>query len=649
MKLIIEGRCLFLSEDPEKIHAQLAGHNLTLKDCGKLRDDISTDEIITVPNMCHYDETLKYYPYTGFHIADKYPIKFHIIDHNNFSITVAGERYGKGSSREHAPVAEYSAGIRLVIAKSFEYIYRQNADNIGLLTSTDFSLLDRVNKGETITLDEIIADRDPLTQAILRSGGLLKYGQHSLHDNKNGKFHVNGSFEENTSYTYAEKILLRHLLLQHHSKRPTVGEGCFVEADRRFIVEVYTGMAFHLLKKTFDNNMPLYKPESIIAFEDHFAYKYRSKVHIENNLIPSFIDLSNAHRSFVAEYGIKSHGYLHNEDGSEGISHSLMAERYVLPGEVVTGTDSHTTHSGGVGCIAFGVGTTNLTNAMLTGKVRLNWPSVLKVELQGVLTEGVTAKDIALKILSLPQIKAGDGVGKIFEFSGSIIKQLSTDERCTLTNMTTELGGMCGIIIPDEETVRFIKERRGIDIKLSPWMHSDKHAHYAQTITIDCSQLRPMLALPGDPSNGVSVYDMKERIPIDIAYGGSCTAGKREDFDYYHEVLHWALNHGLSIFPHVKLFLQFGSVDVRDYCAEKGYLQTFEKMNLEMLQPQCGACCNCGPGASEFTDQVTISSGNRNFPGRLGPGKVWLASPSTVIASAIAGYIIAFNTLKQSF
>jgi 3-isopropylmalate/(R)-2-methylmalate dehydratase large subunit len=326
-----------------------------------------------------------------------------------------------------------------------------------------------------------------------------------------------------------------------------------------------------------------------------------------------------------------------------------MNEHYALPGQVVVGTDSHTPHSSALGCVAFGVGTTDMANAFMTGAVRLRMPECLKIDLQGALPVGITAKDIALHLLALPAIKAGLGVGKVFEFTGSAIAQLKTDERSTLTNMTAELGGLTGIVAPDAETLRFLKERRGVDCVIEDWMHSDLDAVYAQTITVDCSQLSPMLAAPGDPGNGLALSALQEPVKVHIAYGGSCTAGKREDFDHYHAVLHWAAQRGLRVPDGVTLYLQFGTTAVRDYCQAQGYMDAFNQVGAKILQPSCGACANCGPGSSTDTNQVTISAINRNFPGRSGPGQVWLASPPTVVASAIAGQICSFAQLQQRF
>jgi 3-isopropylmalate/(R)-2-methylmalate dehydratase large subunit len=160
-------------------------------------------------------------------------------------------------------------------------------------------------------------------------------------------------------------------------------------------------------------------------------------------------------RAFVAECGLRSHRTLTElearaDDGSHsaGISHAMMAEHYALPGQLVAGTDSHTPHSGALGCVAFGVGTTDMANAFVTGAVRLTMPRILRVELAGTLPAGVAAKDLVLHLLQLPAIRAGGGVGKVFEFGGPALRALATDERATLTNMTAELGGLTGIIEP---------------------------------------------------------------------------------------------------------------------------------------------------------------------------------------------------------
>jgi len=288
-----------------------------------------------------------------------------------------------------------------------------------------------------------------------------------------------------------------------------------------------------------------------------------------------------------------------------------------------------------------------MANAFVTGAARLTMPDSLRVDISGPLPAGVTAKDVVLHLLALPPLKLGLGVGKVFEFCGAAVRAMSIDERATLTNMVAELGGFTGIVAPDAETQRFLRERRGLAFDIEPWMHSDAGARYADTVQLDGTRLSPMVALPGDPGNGVALHTLTQRPKLDIAYGGSCTAGKREDFDHYHAVLHWAAERGLRVAAGVQLYLQFGTVDVRDYCIERGYLEAFEAVGAQLLQPACGACANCGPGASTDAAQVTVSAINRNFPGRSGPGSVWLASPPTVAASAIAGTLASFDELQR--
>jgi len=652
-------RLLFLAQDPARVAAQLGGAALTLLDAAPLRDDISTDEITPVPILTHFDEKLGRYPYTGFRAGDTQPIGIDAIRQSGINVVVAGKRYGKGSSREHSPMAEKSAGVRLVIAESFERIYRQNADNIGLYTSTDMGLVARLQGGERITVDEIVAGRDALAAAIVKAGGLLAFGQAQLRDvTPAAESAAESSDMAGTPpRTLFEKIVRRHLLQTPATAAdPQQGDGVFLRADWRFIHEYYSGMAAHMLHARFGRPLRLADPDRIVVFEDHTSYVEESPNHVRAGIVPNVRAMCQAQRDFADAYGLRQHRTLTEAEAARdtganvaGISHAMMAEHYALPGQVVVGTDSHTPHSGALGCVAFGVGTTDMANAFVTGAVRLTLPASLRIELDGAPAQGVTAKDIVLHLLALPEIRAGAAVGKVFEFAGEAIASLSIDERATLTNMTAELGGLTGIVAPDAETARFLRERRGVDAGIEPWMRSDPDAGYAAVLRVDCATLAPLVASPGDPGNGVPLSSLTARPRIDIAYGGSCTAGKREDFDYYHQVLAWAVARGLRLPDGVTLYLQYGTTAVRDYCVAQGYDKTFAAVGARILQPSCGACANCGPGSSTEASQVTISAINRNFPGRSGPGSVWLASPPTVMASALAGELASFAELQARY
>jgi len=636
-----EGRTLYLSQSVDVIRRQLAGEALSLAECLPLRDDISTDEITPVTVMLTYDERLGRYPYVGFEAEGQKPIAKDAVKTAGIGITVAGKRYGKGSSRESSPLAELSAGIRLIVAESFERIYQQNCDNIGILTSTDFSVLERIRAGEAIPIEEFLKGRDELTQRIIRAGGLMAYSRTMNWPTPSAS---RPRAAGDRPRTLVEKILARNA--HPDTPRPAVGDGVFVAADWRFSHDYFTGMCAHFMHQAFGRPAPLHAPEGIVAFQDHLVLAEQSIPHKRDGLLPGVANLMQGHTSFVREYPVHVHVELPGGAGSEGICHAIMTERYALPGQVVVGTDSHTPHSGSLGCLAFGAGATDIANSWVTGYVRCKIPDTVQVQVEGKLRKGVTAKDLVLYLLALDEIRSGQAIGAVFEYSGSTVRAMSIDERATLTNMVAELGGFTGIVAPDEKTTAFLKERRSIDFRLEPWMCSDPGASYRRSIHINAADIDAMVARPGDPGNGVPVSSLKDTVAVNIAYGGSCTAGKREDFDYYYEVLRWGVDRGLRVPPGVRLYLQFGTLDVRRYCIERNYLPVFEKAGVELVMPGCGACANCGPGQSESASDVTISAINRNFPGRSGPGSVWLASPYTVAASALLGHISTFEGLQ---
>ena len=638
-----DGRILFLSQDPQTVERQLVGEDVSLEEALPLRTDVSTDEI-TPANICYYfDEKLGEVPYLGLKCGDRTPVKAGSVKAGGFQVTVGGRRYGKGSSREASPFAELCAGIRLVIAESFERIYRQNCRNLGILTSTDFGLIERIRRGESIPIEEFTRGEDELTAELIRRGGLFKLSQA-----RRLGWAPQPRSVPSRAMTYAEKIITR----SRGGEQPVrSGESLFIKADWRYAHEYVTPMAMTFLERSTGGNIQLKDPQGIICFSDHLTFVHLSMPAERKaiGLLDAAQTLQRVQQQFCEKYNLRFHGLLRDREGSEGISHSLMAERYVLPGQVSVGSDSHSTHCGALGALAFGVGATEIANSWLTGEVRLEVPRVCRVLLTGRLRPGVEAKDIALHLLRTEYVREGHAIGQVFEYTGEALAVLPTDERATLTNMVAEMGGFTGIVAPDEETRHFLRERRGIDFEIEPWMHSDEDAEVAHTIDIDCSQLEPMLARPGDPGSGVSVSELKEHVRIDIAYGGSCTGGKREDLRHCHEVLEWAVGRDLTVAPGIRFILQFGSQDVRDFCLREGLLDVFSRAGVELIEPGCGACVNAGPGVSERPDQVTVSSINRNFPGRSGPGQVWLASPATVAASAIAGRIVSFDQLRALY
>jgi 3-isopropylmalate/(R)-2-methylmalate dehydratase large subunit len=308
----------------------------------------------------------------------------------------------------------------------------------------------------------------------------------------------------------------------------------------------------------------------------------------------------------------------------------------------VIGTDSHTCMAGVLGCFAFGVGSTDMANAWYTKDIRIRVPETVRYVLKGKKRADVAAKDVMLYILATEYMKTSKGIGKVLEFAGEDLRNWSMDERATLTNMAVEAGGTTGIIEPDEVTLDYIVRTRDLDADevRKGFTFSDEDAQYAAVFEINLDEIRPMVATPGDPRNGIPIDELPDEVRIDAAYGGSCTGGKMADMDMYAEVLAAALANGQRVAEGVHLYIQFGSQKIKQYARQRGYIEIFERAGAELIDPSCGACINAGPGASPNAETVTVSAQNRNFPGRSGPGKLYLASPYVVAASAIAGKIV---------
>ncbi len=634
------GRVLFLTEDPSLIRRQLeAGEDLAFDAGRPLMNNISTDEITPGWVCFYYDETLGEYVYVGMREG---AVKKDQVRRGGFSVVVSGLSKGCGSSRETAPYAEKAAGIELVIAKTIEKIYGQNAQNIGLLTATDFGLIDRIRNGEEIPLAEFTRGLDPISQAIVEYGGLFNYN----------KARLAGEVTPPPSETPARPMNIVEKIIAHHAfvcagqvgvEAVKPGDALFAVADVRFSHEYVTPMAESLFKGALGRDAKVTAPESVYAFRDHLTFlgKVMSADKRKMGLLERADGLAVTQAAFTEEQGIRLYG--ENADGgSEAICHNAVVEDIALPGQLVIGTDSHTCMAGVLGCFAFGVGSTDMANAWYTKDIRLKVPETVRFVLRGQKRADVSAKDVMLKILSTDYMKQGKGIGQVLEFAGDGLKDWSIDERATLTNMAVEAGGTTGIIEPDEVTLEYLMRTRGLreeEIKKG-FLKSDPDAEYASVFAIDLSEIRPMVATPGDPRNGVNISELAEEVKIDTAYGGSCTGGKMADMDMYAAVLKRAVERGQRVAPGVHLYLQFGSQKIKQYARERGYIEIFERAGAELIDPSCGACINAGPGASKSPEQVTVSAQNRNFPGRSGPGQVYLASPYVVAASAIAGRIV---------
>jgi len=656
-KVRLQGRILFLTEDPELIKRQLAGEDLPWDTKNpannpKLRDDISTDEITPAHYCFYFDQTLGEIPYMGLKSGGVLPIGRGDVKKGGFVAAVSGKRRGKGSSREQSPYAEMSAGIQLVIAENIERIYKQNCQNLGLLTSTNFSLIDKVRAGEEIPLSEFTAGEDEITRQVIEYGGLFPFNVARLQK----KVFLPAIKTSERPMTLAEKIFARHMLNQRGDVGVSAvkpGDTGFARADLRFSHEYVTPMAAIFFEHYVGKEAKVNDPATILCFRDHLTFldEVISEEKKKLGLLDLATQLKLKQQEFAKKQGIRLHGELKDRKGSEGICHSIVLESYALPGQLNVGSDSHTPHVGAVGCVAFGIGTTDVFNSWITKDVRVRVPESVKVVIRGKKHANVTAKDFILKILSLDYVRSGKALAKVMEYGGDAIQELSVDERATMTNMAAEIGGFTGIVAPDKKVVEFLVERRGMDRRqteeLIKGLSSAPDAKYAEVIELDAADITPMVATPGDPGNGKYIRDLNTPVPVEIAYGGTCTAGKNEDMDMYAAVLADALKQGKRVADSVKFYIQFGSQETRDYAVGKGYLEIFERAGAQVIEPSCGACINAGPGVSSRPDQVVISAQNRNFPGRSGPGQMYLGSPLTVAASAVAGYIVEYQPREQ--
>jgi 3-isopropylmalate/(R)-2-methylmalate dehydratase large subunit len=686
--LRFQGRILHLLDDTELVRAQLyEGRDIELTDelRDRLRDQISTDEITPAYICFFYDETLGDFPYLGLRTTNRatgdtdYPVERNAVRDGGFVCSVAGKRRGKGSSREASPYAELHAGIRVVVAESIERIYNENCQNLGVLTTSDFGIIDRILAGEEIPLSEFTDGKDEITRQIIEYGGLFEFNVARLQGKVTiprtaAQGGVAARLEERGDrtgpaaaatmeapvaarpMTVAEKIFAKHLVTDASKGELGVpwvkpGDAGFFRTDIRFSHEYVTPMASIFFEEKVGADAKVVDADTILFFRDHLTFldKVMSQERIEQGLLDAAKELEVKQREFSERQGVKLYGeQMGKQLGSQAICHSKILEEYAEPGMLVIGTDSHTPHAGAIGAVAFGVGTTAIFNSWITKDVRVEVPQSFKVVITGTPAGNVTAKDYMLEILRHPYIRDGEAIGQIIEYAGPAVEALSVDERATMTNMAAEVGAFTGIIAADAKSVEFMVSERGMDRaraeRLVEGMQSDPGAEYVKVIEIDAATIRPMAALPNDPGNGVFIDELGDQpIRIDIAYAGSCTAGKKDDMDMYARVFAEADAQGLRIHPDVRAYIQCGSIEVREYCRRQGYLDLFERMGAEFIEPGCGACIAAGPGVTSSPDEVSISSQNRNFPGRSGPGNLYLGSPYSVAASAVAGYVTSWT------
>lgn len=357
---------------------------------------------------------------------------------------------------------------------------------------------------------------------------------------------------------------------------------------------------------------------------------------IYDHLVPAsqVDDTRHFHRGdeFAKQYGLT---HIHRSDG---ICHQLMTEAgYVKPGDVVFGTDSHTTTYGCVGAFSSGIGYTEMASILGTGTMWIRVPETIKVVIEGELKDGVMSKDVILKLIG--DLGADGATYRALEFTGSTVDRMSVSSRMTMANMAVEAGAKCALFTPDEKTARYCGVELTDEMKA---IQGDEDAVYYKTVTYRAEELVPVLACPSQV-DFIKTVDQLEGIPIDQVFIGSCTNGRLEDLAVAAELLK-----GHHIAPYLKLIVTPASRKIYLEAMKLGVIQTLTEAGAIITHPGCGLCCGRTGGILSDGERV-VATNNRNFLGRMGTSKVeiYLASPATAAASAITGQITSPKKEKQ--
>ena len=647
VKLTPGKRVLFLTKDLDLIKQQLYnGLNLKVSDVSPqdLLDDINTDAM-TPAWVCfdHDPAEIAKNAYAGLMQDGIRVFRENALIDGGFEVIVSGQRKGTGSSRETAAQCERWAGIRIVIASSFAPIHERNNINLGQLMG-DYEILERLQNGEGVNLEEFTSRYDPVTKLIIENGGLFPFAS-----KLQSKEIILPPLETpDCPMTMAEKIIARNLVGQTDGQSVKPHDPVIAQVQGGYSHEFTTAQVHTFLSQEYGEDYTLPNPSKFAVFEDHLLYAAHNPKFVPH--MDKVQTLRDLQVEFQKHTGVRD--YSAKDGVSPGICHQVAREEFIEVGDFIQATDSHTCMGGASNALTYGVGATEYSSLIYSGFTFVKVPESIRFELIGSLNDGCTAKDVILYILS-DHARKELTLNRSMEFGGSGLTSLSIDERATLCNMATECSGRTGICEPDDALFDWMEKAQGISRTLMEKMSvtPDKGAKYDGGIhVIDLGEIVPMVAHPGnpdkgvpsDPTNGANISDIGE-VSIDIAYGGSCTAGKEDDIEYYAIVCEAAERNNLKVKDGVEFFLQYGSGLVKDLAVRKGWHDLFLRVGVKLIDPGCGACIGAGPGVSIDQEQVTVSAINRNFQGRSGPGKLYLASPLTVATSAFTGHISAWK------
>lgn len=407
-------------------------------------------------------------------------------------------------------------------------------------------------------------------------------------------------------------------ILADHAGVKEVHAGELIEANVDIVManDITGPMALPIFKKMADK---VFDKDKVVLVPDHFT---------PNKDIKS-AENSKAIREFSREQGLTHH----MEQGKCGVEHAILPESgIVVAGDAVIGADSHTCTYGAIGAFSTGVGTTDIATGMATGQLWFKVPSAIKFNLHGKLPKYVSGKDVILHIIG--RIGVDGALYKSMEFTGEGVKELSMADRFTICNMAIEAGAKNGIFPVDEAAIEYLDKHAKRDYKI---YEADKDAEYEEIVDVDLSAIRPTVALPHLPGNAKTVDEIEamDKIYIDQVVIGSCTNGRMEDLRKAAAILK-----GKKVADNVRVMVVPATQKIYLQCILEGILETFVEAGCAVNTPSCGPCMGGHMGVLAKGEKC-VSTTNRNFVGRMGDVEslIYLASPETAAASAIAGYI----------
>ncbi len=548
------GRILFLTEDPALIRRQLAGEDLAVDPSIPLRDNISTDEITPGWVCYYYDETLGALPVVGLTAAENNRSRRDDVKAAASASCVSRQAPREGVLPRAAPYAERCAGVRLVIAGSIEQIYRQNCQNIGLLTTTDFGLLERIRRGEAIPISEFTERRGcDHARRSSSAAGSSPYNVARLA----GEVTPPTPSTPPGPMTLAEKILARHVVVDAATGRlgvPAVppGDAGFVRHRRALLPRVRHADGRVVLRGGSRPGRDGHRPGDVFSFRDHLTFlEVRHAPRPRRRGPPRCRKRARDRAGGLLAAGRASSSTARS-NASGGLGGDLPQQGHrglALPGQVVVGTDSHTLHGGALGCFAFGVGSTDMANAWITRDVRVTVPESVRFEIRGEKPAGVTAKDVMLHAPRPAVRQGGRGHRQGARVRRRWRRALWVDERATLTNMAVEAG-----------LHRDHRGRRGPSSTSSSsagcrGRTPNVFAMGSPPIRMPAGR-KPSTSTPrrsadgrdaGRPGQRGAPLRARRDVTIDIAYGGSCTGGKKADMDMYAAVCADAVREGRKV------------------------------------------------------------------------------------------------------